>query len=112
MVRTQVPVGKLPPTFGHAEDEIEPTLRPCSFQHPQQTTRSEKLLHIAQHLAKIGGGVQDICRYDQIEPMRRESLRLWIALDIQKVIADERIRCELHLRSGGELGRDIREHIL
>ncbi len=107
MRRPQVLVGKPPPSLGHPESDVEPPEGPRCLDDSEETLRNQQPLEVPQGIAQAAGRVEHVDGENQVELLKGDPLGLRIALDVQELVADERVSLE---PLGGALG-ECRGHI-
>ena len=112
MRRPQVLVGKPPPSLGHPEGDVEPPQGARGLHDGEDAPRDEQPLEVPQRVAQAAGRVKHVDGEDQVELLKRDPLRLGIALDVQELVADERVGLEPLRGSLGEGRGYVGEHVL
>src|SRR5262245_24826113 len=100
--RPQLMVGKPPPPLRQSKYQIDESERSRPLEQYQQAAWSQELLYMAQTLAQIPGGVQNIGRQNQVVAVGIQSLNEGSLFDVQKLVAHKRVIGELLLRPGGK----------
>ena len=108
-----VAVGKTPPAVQHPEGEVLEVPAAYEFESQELATGREQRPAVGQRLPEIPGGVEHVCRNDQVVAVRVETLRRRIRLDIERAILDRRAaRREARFRLGKESRRDVGKHVV
>src|SRR5208337_3026858 len=105
-------VGKAPPAFGQAEDQVKPA-PPLHGLNPQQQARwGQELTDVPQCLTQIDRRVQNLGGQNQVKGLLLETLFGRVVLDVQTLIDDERKVTELLLGLVEKVVGQVREYIL
>src|SRR5688572_26330782 len=89
MRRPQIVVGEQPPSFGNAEDQVDPTTAYRPLTDHQQAARRKKSMQVAERRAKVSRRVEYVRREYDVEAMGRHVLLSGISLDVEDTEAHE-----------------------
>ena len=95
LLRTQIPVGQMPPAAGQAEDGLRPQLWRRDIHEHQGSAGDQQFVKDLQGRAHIGHGVKHIGADDEIIRVGLEALFDAGLFEIQHLV--------LHLGEGGQL---------
>ena len=111
IARPQVAILKLPPTWGQTERNVDPTLASDHLLYDQCAAGCQQRTNAFERRLKVRGGMQDVCRQDQIKLASGKALRGRVALNVKGAVVHEWDTGEFLAAARHEQWRDVGEEV-